>query len=113
MRFPALGLAVLFAVGATDGAHAEDGGPVFAKPDLSPAGVRALAATCASCHGTNGQSAGGAISGLAGTSKDLFVDQMRLFKSGKREATLMPQIVRGLTDAEIAALGDFFAAQVK
>jgi cytochrome c553 len=70
-----------------------------------------MAATCSACHGTNGQSVGGAIAGLAGMNKEYFVTQMKLFKDGKREATLMHQIAKGYTDAEIAAMADFFAAQ--
>jgi cytochrome subunit of sulfide dehydrogenase len=85
--------------------------PKFAAPNLTPAGVRSLAANCAGCHGTNGHSAGGAIAGLAGMNKEYLVTQMKLFKDGKREATLMHQISKGYSDAEVAALADFFAAQ--
>ena len=85
----------------------------FAAANLTPLGARALAANCAACHGTNGNSAGGAILGLAGTNKDFFVAQMKAFKEGKREATLMHQIAKGYSDAEIAAIADFFAAQKK
>lgn len=83
----------------------------FAASNLTPLGVRALAANCAACHGTNGNSAGGAVPGLAGTNKDYFVAQMKAFKDGKREATVMHQIAKGYSDAEIAAIADFFAAQ--
>lgn len=87
--------------------------PAFAAANLTPLGVRALAANCAACHGTNGNSAGGAIPGLAGLNKEYFVGQMKLFKEGKREATLMHQISKGYSDAEVAAMADFFAAQKK
>ena len=85
----------------------------FAVSNLTPLGVRALAANCAACHGTNGNSAGGAIPGLAGSNKEYFVAQMKAFKEGKREATVMHQIAKGYSDAEIAAVADFFAAQKK
>ena len=85
----------------------------FAAANLTPLGVRALAANCAACHGTNGVSAGGAVTGLAGADKDYFVAQMKAFKEGKREATLMHQIAKGYSDAEIAAMAGFFAAQKK
>ena len=75
----------------------------FAAANLTPAGARALAANCAACHGTNGNSAGGAIPGLAGGNKDYFVAQMKAFKEGKREATVMHQIAKGYSEAEIAA----------
>jgi cytochrome c553 len=85
--------------------------PAFAASNLTPNGVRSMAATCSACHGTNGVSAGGAVSGLAGLNKDYFVTQMKNFKEGKREATLMHQIAKGYTDAEINAMADYFAAQ--
>ena len=87
--------------------------PTFSVPNLTPLGARALAANCSACHGTNGNSAGGAIVGLAGMNKEYLVGQMKLFKEGKREATLMHQIAKGYSDAEIAAMADFFAAQKK
>jgi cytochrome subunit of sulfide dehydrogenase len=87
--------------------------PAFAAPNLTPSGVRSLAANCAACHGTNGNSAGGAVAGLAGLDKDYFVNQMKLFKEGKREATLMHQIAKGYSDAEISALAGYFSTQKK
>ena len=85
----------------------------FAASNLSPNGVRSLAANCAACHGTNGNSVGGAVAGLAGLDKDYFVNQMKLFKEGKREATLMHQIAKGYSDAEISALAGYFSTQKK
>ena len=85
--------------------------PAFAAPNLTPKGVRSMAATCAACHGTNGVSVGGALAGLAGLNKDYFVLQMKNFKEGKRDATLMHQISKGYSDAEINAMADYFAAQ--
>jgi cytochrome subunit of sulfide dehydrogenase len=85
--------------------------PAFAASNLTPNGVRSMAATCAACHGTNGVSVGGALAGLAGLNKDYFVLQMKNFKEGKRDATLMHQISKGYSDAEINAMADYFAAQ--
>ena len=85
----------------------------FAAANLTAPGVRALAANCAACHGINGNSAGGAIPGLAGINKEYFVNQLKAFKEGKREATVMHQIAKGYSDVEIAAIADFFAAQKK
>ena len=87
--------------------------PAFAAPNLTPSGVRSLAANCAACHGTNGNSVGGAVGGLAGLDKDYFINQMKLFKEGKREATLMHQISKGYSDAEITAMAIFFSTQKK
>jgi cytochrome subunit of sulfide dehydrogenase len=76
--------------------------------------IRALAATCANCHGTNGKAAeGSAVVGLAGVPKDYIVAQMQAFKSGARPATIMHQISKGYSDAQIAQVADYFAAQKK
>ena len=48
---------------------------------------------------------------LAGQSKETLVRHMRDFRDGKRPATIMQQIAKGYTDAQIDALAGFFAAQ--
>jgi sulfide dehydrogenase cytochrome subunit len=86
--------------------------PAFAAANLSPAGVSAMAANCAICHGPmGGPAAGSTLARLAGRPADSIVDALKAFKDGKREATVMHQIARGFSDAEIAALAAYFAAQ--
>ncbi|HEX9392723.1 MAG TPA: c-type cytochrome [Usitatibacteraceae bacterium] len=87
--------------------------PAFASANLSPAGIRSMAANCAACHGTNGVSVGGAIAGLAGMNKEYLVNQMKLFKEGRREATVMQQLAKGYSDVEINALAEYFSVQKK
>ena len=72
--------------------------------------VRTLAASCAACHGTNGNSAGGTPV-LAGLERNHFVLQMQAFRSGGRSSTVMHHHAKGLVDAEIEQLADYFAAQ--
>lgn len=84
--------------------------PQFASPNLTPAGVRALAATCAPCHGTEGRAAPGSTTGsLAGRQRGEIIQAMGLFKEGRKPSTVMQQIARGFTDAEIEALDDYFS----
>lgn len=71
---------------------------------------RNLAASCAACHGTNGNSVGGTPV-LAGLDKALFVTYMKDFKSGARPSTVMYNHAKGYTDEEFGKLADFFAAQ--
>lgn len=71
---------------------------------------RNLAASCAACHGTNGNSVGGTPI-LAGLDKSLFIKQMQDFKSGARPATVMHQHAKGYTTEEIEMLADFFSSQ--
>lgn len=76
--------------------------------------ARSLAATCANCHGTAGQAvAGSANATLAGRSKDDLVTQMKAFKSGARPATVMHQLAKGYSDAQIEVIAAYFAAQKK
>jgi cytochrome c553 len=72
--------------------------------------IRYVAANCANCHGTLGRSSG-AMPSLAGLQKAYFVEQMRLFRDGKRQATIMQQIAKGYTDPQIEQLAEFFARQ--
>ncbi len=71
--------------------------------------TRFMAANCAYCHGPDGKSRG-AIPSLAGLEKAYFVDQMKAFRDGKRDATVMQKHAMGYTDAEYEALGAWFAA---
>ncbi len=74
----------------------------------------ALAATCANCHGTNGRAIDGAsVPGLAGMPATYMVEQLRAFKAGARPATVMHQIAKGYSDAQIDAVAAYFAAQKK
>ena len=73
-----------------------------------------MAANCASCHGTDGRSASGSpFAALAGRPRADIVQQMAQFKSGQRPATLMHQIAKGFSDAEIEALAGYFASQTR
>jgi sulfide dehydrogenase cytochrome subunit len=73
-----------------------------------------LAASCASCHGTNGKAvAGSSVMSLAGLDKDYLKAQMVAFKAGTRTATIMHQISKGYNEAQIESLASYFAAQKK
>jgi cytochrome c553 len=76
--------------------------------------IKSLAATCANCHGTAGQAvAGSANVSLAGLDKNYLVTQMKAFKSGARPATVMHQLAKGYSDAQIDTMAAYFAAQKK
>jgi sulfide dehydrogenase cytochrome subunit len=74
--------------------------------------ARYIAANCANCHGTNGNSVGG-MESLAGYDRDKFISVMKAFKAGEKPATIMHQISQGYSDEQVAALADFFASQSK
>jgi cytochrome c553 len=73
---------------------------------------RNLAAGCAICHGTNGRAVkDSGFASLAGLERGYLVEQMRAFRDGKRPATVMQQLARGYSDAQIDLLAAWFAAQ--
>jgi len=71
---------------------------------------RDVAANCASCHGTDGRSRGG-IPSLVGQDRLNLVQQMRDFRDGKRPSTIMQQLAKGYSDAEIEAAAAYLSAQ--
>ena len=76
--------------------------------------TKSLAATCANCHGSNGNAVqGSAVVTLAGLPADYITQQMKDFKSGARPATIMHQISKGYSDAQITDVAAYFAAQKK
>ena len=76
--------------------------------------VRSLAATCANCHGTDGKAVpGSSVMSIAGMDRSYLVAQLQAFKSGARPATVMHQISKGYSDAQIDVLATYFAAQKK
>jgi cytochrome c553 len=74
--------------------------------------VRSLAASCAACHGTNGQAPPGMVT-LAGMPQAVIVQKMLDYKAGRLPATLMHQLAKGYADDEINAIAAYFAAQKK
>lgn len=94
---------------AVDPAIGEAPSPAAPQGKPGSTHARSMAATCYSCHGTDGKSHS-AIPPLAGMDKSYFIEQMKDFKSGKREATVMHQHAKGYTDEEFAQMADVFAA---
>ncbi len=74
--------------------------------------VRSWAAACAGCHGTLGVAQPG-MESLAGVPKDELQKKLMDFKTGRKPATLMHQISKGYTDAQIEQLAGYFAALKK
>jgi cytochrome c553 len=74
--------------------------------------ARNQAASCAVCHGPDGRPPEGSpMPRLAGRQQADLVEQMFNFKNGRRPGTVMPQIARGYSDAQIIAIAAWFADQ--
>ena len=83
--------------------YADDGAAVSAH-------TQTLAASCAACHGSQGNSVGG-TSVLAGLDASHFVLQMMAFRNGSRSSTVMHRHAKGLTVEEINDLAVYFSQQ--
>jgi len=103
--FPAaLGMTLVLSGGAQ--------GQTAAQTPSQSLHLRALAATCANCHGTDGRAVQGADSiALRGKTRDQIVTEMIAFREGKKPATVMHQIAKGYTPEQIDQLAAYFAAQ--
>lgn len=75
-----------------------------------PNAARALAATCFTCHGSDGRSVGNVPPGLAGRDKGELLQALKDFKAGKRPATIMQQHAKGYTDEQLELIAGYFAA---
>lgn len=85
----------------------------FASGGASAADPRRGAATaelCANCHGADGVSRTPGVPSLAGMPAEFITLQMILFREGLRNAPPMPDVARGLSDAEIEDLAAWYAS---
>ena len=84
--------------------------PVQAQ-DAQTLQVAGLAATCANCHGTQGRTVGNALPPLAGMNREAMLEQLRAFRSGARPATIMHQLTRGFSDAQLEQIATYLSRQ--
>jgi cytochrome c553 len=82
------------------------GGAAAADP---PPG-RVKAQPCVPCHGTDGLSVAPDAPHLAGQPRIYLEQQLRDFRAGKRRHEVMNVIAKPLTDADIAALAEWYAS---
>lgn len=68
-------------------------------------------ATCAGCHGVDGNSPSPAFPKLAGQHADYVAKQLKDFQSGARQDPTMVAMVAALTDDDINNLAAFYAGQ--
>jgi cytochrome c553 len=75
--------------------------------DASDLYKRGLAATCANCHGTDGK---GVVEGgmplINNLTSEQMLTQLKAFKSGAREGTIMPQLAKGYSDEQLETIAN-------
>jgi cbb3-type cytochrome c oxidase subunit III len=72
---------------------------------------KAKSATCAACHGVDGNSMAPTFPKIAGQGERYLNKQIKDIRDGRRQAAAMMPFVMGLTDDDIADLSAYFAAQ--
>ena len=68
------------------------------------------ALSCGGCHGVGSRGAE-PVAAIAGRPADQIVAALNGFRSNDKPSTIMGRIARGYTDAEIAAIAAWLAAQ--
>lgn len=71
--------------------------------------AQAIALNCLSCHDQTDAVQDGAIPLLKGLKQDPLRQILLDFKYGNRAATLMPRLVKGYSDDELAAVARFLS----
>jgi len=79
--------------------------PGVASADMAPAEI--LASTCFACHGPNGVSVG-PMPTLATKDGKYIASNLRAFRDGQKQGTIMDRITKGFSDAEIDSLASYF-----
>jgi len=72
---------------------------------------KALSKNCAACHGETGVGSNPAWPNIAGQKSVYLANTLKAFRAGLRKDPMMAGVVRGLSDADIANLAAFYAAQ--
>ncbi len=85
--------------------------PVFAMAVGDPEAGEQKAASCAACHGSDGNSAVSAWPKIAGQHADYAARQTRLVRDGRRDVPEMIPFVMNLSDQDIADIAAFYEQQ--
>lgn len=78
--------------------------------EASAGSGKAKAASCAGCHGEDGNSSMPGFPKLAGQHKGYLVKQLQAFKSGARIAPMMAPLAAGLDDQSIEEIATYYSA---
>ena len=84
-------------------------GPVQAAGD--PQAGKEKSASCAACHGADGNSVNPEWPKLAGQHESYLIKQLGYFKDGERENSTMSGMVAGLSEQDIEDLAAYYASQ--
>ena len=98
------------AVAAPAVAAAPEAPAATLKPGDATAG-QAKSATCAACHGMDGNPASSQYPKLAGQHEDYITRQVEMFKSHKRDSAVMMGFVMSLSAQDMHDIGAYFSSK--
>jgi cytochrome c553 len=111
----ALGAAYGFAACAQDAPPTPQPAAAPAAQKVAPTGSvdagRTKSATCAACHGIDGNSVTPDWPSLAGQHPEYIVRELKAFKSDERKSVTMKPFAQMLSDEDTADVAAYFAAQ--
>ena len=81
----------------------------FAAPAAADPAEIAKTKGCATCHGMDGQGTSPMFPNLAGQSEVYLEQQLKAFRSGRRQAAQMSIAVQNLSDQDIRDLAAYYA----
>ena len=83
------------------------GGALAQNTEASNLYKSGLVATCANCHGTDGR---GVVDGgmplINNHTSEQILTQLKAFKSGALEGTIMPQLAKGYSDEQLETIAN-------
>jgi cytochrome c553 len=101
-------ISLIVSAGLMSAAHAGEAASAYQGD--ADAG-KAKSATCAACHGADGNSMVPTFPKLAGQGEVYLAKQLKDIRDGRRQVLEMTAFVAGLTDNDIADLAAYFDAQ--
>jgi cytochrome c553 len=69
-----------------------------------------LVRTCQTCHGADGVAVVAGTANLSGQQKEYLIEQLRAFRSGRRQDPQMSIIAKSLTDDDIEELSQWYSS---
>lgn len=84
--------------------------PAFAAAAQAPTKPAHLG-LCAACHGETGQAGAKGVPRINGQDFDYLIDALRQYRDGERRAAPMRAVSGALSEADIAELARWYAAQ--
>lgn len=86
--------------------------PAAAGAEPDQAWLQQTLTACAACHGKQGQAPVSPVFPTIGGQYDSYLlHALKAYRDGERQNVVMRSLVKGMSDAQLAALADYFSRQ--